>query len=353
MRQHPDDAVSNECGLRQTAQAHQHDQHQQADGEQIARRDRHQHIVAGHRAAAAAGQAAQQRAGILRVDLIKALGPAHTLIPRLAELRRLFVVDDRLAAVADAAALGRAGDGELDVLGQQVIRPAAVLADGLRRHEEARAGDRTVDAQTGARAVEEARFAQKPQRVARRYPIRAEVLRIAVAGQRGVFACGEHLVHLAHEFVIDQIVRVEHDERIIGMVALVRKNVMEQVIQRVALSDLHLVEALVHDRARLAGDRGSVVRAVVGDDVNIQQLRRIILLLETAYQVADDVFLVARRDDGRVAVQLRVLHAALFAAEIADEQIDDLVSIGRSEKYKNHELQTLQKPKHGDISTPL
>lgn len=73
---------------------------------------------------AAARTAAQQCAGILCVHLIEALAPAQTLIPRLTEMLRLLIVDDGIAAVADLTAADRTGDGELDILGQQMIIPS-------------------------------------------------------------------------------------------------------------------------------------------------------------------------------------------------------------------------------------
>ena len=96
-------------------------QREHRDGEQVAGRDRHQHVVAGHTIAATARAAAQQRASILRVDLIEALAPAQTLVPGLLELLRLLVVDDCLAAVADTAAARSAGDGEFDVLDRKSV----------------------------------------------------------------------------------------------------------------------------------------------------------------------------------------------------------------------------------------
>lgn len=71
------------------------------------------------------------------VDLIEALGPAHALPPRLGESDRLFVVDNRVVAIADAPAVGRADGGKLNILGEQVIGPAAVLPDHIGGDEEA------------------------------------------------------------------------------------------------------------------------------------------------------------------------------------------------------------------------
>ena len=61
---------------------------------------------------------------------------------------RLLIVDDGIAAVADLTAADRTGDGELDILGQQMIIPAAFLAENISRNQKTGAGNRTVDAQT-------------------------------------------------------------------------------------------------------------------------------------------------------------------------------------------------------------
>ena len=291
--QHAQHAVCNERGLGQAAQAGQQRQRQHADRHQIAGGDRHQHIIAGHALFAAARAAVQQRRGVLGVHLIKALAPAQALVPGLAELDRLLVINHCRAAVADLAATHRTRDGELDILGQQMVRPAVFLADHVARNQEARAGNRAVDAQAGARTVEEARLAQKPQRVACGDPVVAEVLGVAVAGQRRILAGVEHLVHLADEVGVHQIIRVEYEKAVVGLFALIRKDALEQPVQRVALADLHLVESLVHDRARLAGNRRRAVRAVVGHDEYVQQLFRVILRLEVPDQIPDDPLLIA------------------------------------------------------------
>ena len=224
-----------------------------------------------------------------------------------------------------------------------MIRPAAVLTDSLRGDQKAGARNRAVDAELSARTVEEARLAQEPQRIAGRNPVCAEVLRVAVARQGGVLAGVEHLVHLADELLVNNVVRVKDEKAVIGHFALVLEDVVEQVFEGVALADLHLVKALIDISAGVPRDFRSVVRAVVRNDVNIEQLGRVILLLQRAYQVGDDRRLVARRNDCRIAVQLCVLVAALALADPADNQVDDLIGVSRREEYKQDKLHTFQK----------
>ena len=47
---------------------------------------------------------------------------------------------------------------------------------------------------------------------------------------------------------------------------------VEQVLERVALADLHLVKALIDISARLPRDLGGIIRTVIRDDVYIEQL---------------------------------------------------------------------------------
>jgi len=47
---------------------------------------------------------------------------------------------------------------------------------------------------------------------------------------------------------------------------------LEQIIQRVALADLHLIKSLVHDRTGTARYLSGIVRAVICNNNDIEQL---------------------------------------------------------------------------------
>ena len=215
-----------------------------------------------------------------------------------------------------------------------MIRPSAVLADHVARDQEARTRYRAVDAQLGTRPVEEACLAQEPQRIAGGNPVITEVLGVAVTGQRRILAGVEHLVHLADKVGIDQIIRIKHEKGIIGLLAFVLKDAVEQPVHRIALADLYLIETLIHGRTRLARHRGGAVRAVVGHDEYIQQVRRIILCFQAFDQVSDHALLIAGGNDRRISVQLCILSDLLTLSEQANCQIHELIGIGRSKKYK-------------------
>ena len=203
------------------------------------------------------------------VDLIEALGPAHALPPRLGESDGLFVVDNRVVAIADAPAVGRADGGKLNILGEQVIGPAAVFLDDFGGNEEARAGDGAVGMQFHAGIIEEARLAQKPDGIARGNPAGGEVLGIAVAGEH-VAALREGLIHRGDEVRIDDIIRVEDEERVVIGQGAAHADVADQLVERVALADLMGIEPLERGRARLTRGAGGAVRAVIGKHVDIQ-----------------------------------------------------------------------------------
>ncbi len=89
-------------------------------------------------------QPGSQRTAILRIHLIEALGPPQTLIPGLLEGDRLLVVEDSGVAVADPLTLEGTVCRELNILGEQMIGPAAVLLYHFRRDQESGARNGTV-----------------------------------------------------------------------------------------------------------------------------------------------------------------------------------------------------------------
>ena len=96
------------------------------DGKEHCRGDGHEHVVARELAVVAVEDALEQVLAVLEEHLVKALCPAHALAPRILERGGLLVVDVGVAAVPDADAVGDAVGGELDVLGHEVVDPAAV-----------------------------------------------------------------------------------------------------------------------------------------------------------------------------------------------------------------------------------
>lgn len=74
----------------------------------------------------------------------------------------------------------------------------------------------------------------------------------------------------------------------------VPRDMGEERLEGVALTDLLAVEALIDNRAALARDARGVVGAVVGEDIDREQLARVRLCAQAREQVADDGGFVAR-----------------------------------------------------------
>ena len=157
--------------------------------------------------------------------------------------------------------------------------PRADAVKNLPREREARAGHRTAAADRVARAVEIARLAQEPQRVARGYPVVAVVFGVAVAGG-DLVAVGQGLIHVAYVIRRDDVVGVKDEVRVV----LVR-DVAEQEIQRVALADVLRVKALKHLRTVTARRLCGAVGAVVGGDIYIDKPGRVVLSVDAVYQL--------------------------------------------------------------------
>ena len=155
--------------------------------------------------------------------------------------------------------------------------PAPVVPDDLGGHQETGTGHMAVGAQQGTGEVEEAGLPQEPDGVSGGDPVVPEVLGVAVAGD-GVVPLVKGPVHLSHKIGVHQVVGVKDEVTVVDVLTLLLQTV-EEVIHRVALALLLLVEALIHKGAGLAGHTGGIVSAVVGHHIEVQQLFGIILLV--------------------------------------------------------------------------
>ena len=323
--------------------------HQQ--GEQHAGRHGDKHVVAGGTQAAPAEAALQQGEGVLPVHLVEALRPPQPLIPGLTEGGGLLVVDHRLVAVADLLALDGAVHGELDILGEQVEGPAAVILNDPGGYQEAGARHMAVGAQQGAGEVEEPGLPQEPDGVAGGDPVGREVLGVAVAGHR-IVALVKGAVHLGDKIGVHQIVRVKDEVAVIAVLPLLFESA-EEVVHGVALALMYLVEALIHERARPAGRPGGVVGAVVGHHIEIQQLLWVILPVQTLQQFPDDPLLVAGGYDHGEAVQAAWLVPVLpAAADQSHHHIEALVQVEQGKQNHHSKIEMLDKFQHSHSCNP-
>ena len=263
--------------------------------------DAHRHIVAGE---AAAEHAGEELSAVFAEHLQIPARPAQTLRPGLPEADGLLIVEHGLRAVADAPSRRHVFDGELDVLGQQVERPAAALPfEHGARKEKARAGNAAARPDAGSRAVQIARFAEEPETVARGDPVVAVVFRVTVAGD-DVLALGKRLVHAGDEIALEHVVGVE-DDVAVKLVVRMALHFAQEEVERIALAAERSVVPLIHLRAVGARRFRRFIAAVVGHDENLEKAFGVALRLDAVKKIADDGLLVARGDEDRKAVQRR------------------------------------------------
>ena len=107
-------------------------------GQQHARSDGHKHVIGGK--AMVAERRFDKMLAIGKKDLVEALGPAHTLLPRGLKRHGLLVKELR-RRIADANTVNSAERGELDILGQRMELPPVHAFDNARGDEVARTRD--------------------------------------------------------------------------------------------------------------------------------------------------------------------------------------------------------------------
>ena len=84
-------------------------------------------------------RALDQLPAISKEHLIETLRPTETLVPRIAERQRLFVIEHGRRGIGNTATTNDGGSGELDILGEHMVLPATHLIDDLRTDEKTRA----------------------------------------------------------------------------------------------------------------------------------------------------------------------------------------------------------------------
>ena len=254
-------------------------------------------------------------------DIELALCPAAALVPRLLERQRLLVVDDGVVCPARLDAFGHALHRELHVLCQAGRLPAVLLED-LRSKAHARAAEAGREADVRLREVRD--VADDPERDGKRArdPRVVRILRVHVALD-DLVALAEAVVHLHEELRVYEVVGIEDADGIVLLVHL--EQAVEHPLERIALALLRRMRAHVDERTCLLGNLCRVVCAVVGDDVDVIHVLRIVELLEVLDELADDGVLVVCRDDKckRLARRLDLdLFLAPHAAEADDEEIE-------------------------------
>ena len=116
-----------------------------------------------------------------------------------------------------------------------------------------------------------------------------------------------------------------------------------------ALAFADLVEALEDDGAGIACDLGGVVGAVVGDDVDVDELLGVVLGLEAFHELADDKLLITARDEHGIALELDflVVWLALVVDDEHVDRVDNLVHVAQAEHEEEEHIEGVDKTRHG------
>ena len=120
---------------------------------------------------------------------------------------------------------------------------------------------------------------------------------------------------------MDQIIRIEDDE---GVVLLfLGQHLREHPVQGIALADLFLIGPHFDDGPVFTADVGRMVRAVIGDDVDVIHILRIVELLQVVDELPDDFFFVMRANNGSEGILRHYRNAfpPLHEAEAGQDEI--------------------------------
>ena len=254
--------------------------------------------------------------------LVEALGPTHALFPGRLKRHGLFVKELR-RRITDADAVNGAERGELDILGQRMELPAVHALDHAGRNEIARTRDSAGRLADITRVVEEARLAQVPSGISCRDPRAAEVLGIAIARDH-MEALVKGIIHLGDVIAGDNVIGIE-DKVALKRVGILVENAIETKVHDPALAFAGQVIALVNNGTGLARELCGVVGAGVGNDKDLDELGRIVLILDGANEVGDHGLLVMRRNKEGIAVEFFGLGRRDLATKSADDKEDHLV----------------------------
>ena len=132
------------------------------------------------------------------------------------------------------------------------------------------------------------------------------------------------VIHLGDVIAGDNIIGIEDKEALKGIGILV-KDTVETKVHDPALAFTGQVVSLVHDSARLARELRGVVGAGVGNDKDLDELGRIVLILDGANEVGDNGLLVMRRNKEGITMEFFGLGRRDLATESADDKEDHLV----------------------------
>ena len=132
------------------------------------------------------------------------------------------------------------------------------------------------------------------------------------------------IIHLGDVIAGDNVVGIE-DKVALKRIGILVENAIETKVHDPALAFAGQVIALVNNGTGLARELCGVVGAGVGNDKDLDELGRIVLILDGANEVGDHGLLVMRRNKEGIAVEFFGLGRRDLATKSADDKEDHLV----------------------------
>ena len=132
------------------------------------------------------------------------------------------------------------------------------------------------------------------------------------------------IIHLGNVIAGDNVIGIE-DKVALKRVGILVENAVEAKVHDPALALAGQVIALVNNGTGLARELRRVVGAGIGDHENLDELGRIILVLDGANEVGDHGLLIMRRDKKGIAMEFFGLGRRDLATKSANDKEDHLV----------------------------
>ena len=223
------------------------------------------------------------------------LGPAFALPAGLHETQGLFVINDGIVGPAGAHPFEEDLHGKFHIFCQAVTSPA-IFTDNIGGD----AHTRTAQSRRKADIVlgQMPHVVDEPESNGKRpgNPRVRRILGIHISLD-DLFALAEMIVHFPQKFRMDQIIGIKDDEGVI--LFFLGQHLGKHPVHGIALADVFLIGAHADKGPVGPANVGGLIGAVIGHDVDIVHVLRIIQFLQIVDEVAHDPFFIMGADDRR------------------------------------------------------
>ena len=222
------------------------------------------------------------------------------MIPALAERGGLFIIKHGIVTEYNRFTLQDLIDGKLPVLGQCNIIPAVLHQLGI--DDVSRSLHARGNVHVGSAAALEATAVCKIQTVHGGHEIGTEILGISEGRDNTLtVARDERIVHLFKIVLIQNVIRVEQEEAVVILHAVVTADTVEQMTESVPHGTLFGIVILIYGSSCTPRDLCRLIGTVMCYDKNLQFILRVIALLNTFNELADHCLFVSGRNNYAVA----------------------------------------------------